>query len=153
MSSACQWLTVFLLVGSIVAYCLIDPKVSSDAYWIRVGIASVAMTFLCLSFFYFIRSNPRRVYIVTGTVVPRRRVDLDVADKEFWLPTQASDEKNAAHSSICSICLADASEHQTRCCNSFLHKDCAATYWRSANEVICPNCRHTVPQHSTADFA
>jgi hypothetical protein len=150
---ALQALAALLIVGAVVAYCLIDPRVSTDAYWIRVGIASVAMIFLCLSFFYFVRTYRRpSVFIVTGTVVngvpsTGGRIDLSKADScDFWAPTTLSE--NQDKDVICSICLGYPDEEQTlqgktRCCNSFLHKDCARNYWASANEIICPNCRHT----------
>ena len=149
-SSAFQWGAALLMVGAIVAYCLIDPRVSVDAYWIRVGIASVAMTFLCLSFFYFVRSTPRRVYIVTGTVVPGQSggcsIDMAQAEKEFWINSSTDNE-----GSICSICLGEAREHRAKCCQSYFHKECAATYWKSANEIICPNCRFTLQQTPLAE--
>ena len=140
-----QWGSVVAIVSLAVVYCVLESSGKKRPDWIRVGIASLAMAFLCVSFFAFAKSyrERRRIYLVTihgGELKPP--IDLTGYEKfTFW--NLDSDDKPAEE--ICSICLAGASEEdcgRTKCCHSFLHKECAKNYWKSINEVVCPNCRH-----------
>ena len=145
-----QWGSVVVIVSLAIVYCVIESGSTGSSAstgrpdWIRVGIASVALVFLCFAFITFAKmyKRRRRVFVVHNVVgVPKETIDLSNSDScDFWVNTTITTDSDT----ICSICLSEEGPGgQSACCHSFFHKECARTYWSSINQIVCPNCRAT----------
>jgi hypothetical protein len=152
-----QWGSVVVIVSLAVVYCVIESGSASSSAssgrpdWIRVGIASVALVFLCFAFITFAKmyKRRRRVVVVHNVVsVPVDKIDLSNSETcYFWANTTITVDSDT----FCSICLSEEGPGgQSACCHSFLHKECAKAYWSSINQIVCPNCRSKQGVHQHA---
>lgn len=149
-----QWAILTLLVGGVVAYCFFVPN-SANTYWTRMAVTVAALIVLYFAFYFFLRyrinQRIRRYYLVAAVRGERPAAGaVDLGDTSaFW----SSSDSPAGSDDICSICLANADAKQetakTNCCGSYLHKNCAESYWHSVNDILCPNCRFSMPHVAT----
>jgi hypothetical protein len=118
-----------------------------------------ALVVLYVAFYFFLRfrinQRVRRYYLVAAVrAQPPAAGAVDLGDTSAFWDSKACE---AGADEICSICLASLtgsetktmSTKKTQCCGSFLHKECAESYWHSVNDVLCPNCRFSMPHTST----
>lgn len=136
---ATEWTLLFLITAAITAVIVLRMTNTGNSYWIRMGIASGALLFLCLLFLLMMkrRRQTRRAILVTGVVVGSCAID----DTQFW----STEQSGMCYDGICSVCLGSPEPNilsgRCKCCNSFFHKQCLRSYWESVNDVLCPNCR------------
>lgn len=89
----------------------------------------------------------RTVFVYVPVERPPSVSDEDLDDEKFWCSDHSRDDQD--HVESCPICLNDAdirgdeATGSSKCCNRYMHVECAQRYFISVRKVQCPFCRST----------